>query len=242
MNDALSKDPMMQPCRSGCGELVHLENDGFHVCREQPTSNANTGVGQGADATTAATEPVRRPDSLPSNPKLQTRLREIAESLLCRGGSGHYCPNCDNTTFDAAMSLKLLADQLGAPDETISPLDFHPRWRAAVQGYMGEGELWEIVCEMGEEVMRLRGVTHRSEKATGTPPFAIGTRVRFIDAASDHVEWVVYRLHDGWVYLHASDDRTYTHCAKPEKLRAVEGSGCCGDVTHGCSPNGNGGP
>lgn len=26
-------DSMMQPCRRGCGELVHLENDGFHVCR-----------------------------------------------------------------------------------------------------------------------------------------------------------------------------------------------------------------
>ena len=30
-------DPMMQPCRKGCGELVHLENDGFHVCRPSHT-------------------------------------------------------------------------------------------------------------------------------------------------------------------------------------------------------------
>jgi len=57
-----------------------------------------------------------------SNPKLQTRLREIAESLLCRGGTGHYCPNCDNTTFDAAMSLKLLADQIGLQSETPDAL------------------------------------------------------------------------------------------------------------------------
>lgn len=55
-----------------------------------------------------------------SKTKLQTRLREIAESLLCRGGTGHYCPNCDNTTFDAAMSLKMLADQLGADETTAS--------------------------------------------------------------------------------------------------------------------------
>jgi plasmid maintenance system antidote protein VapI len=27
------EDSMMQPCRKGCGELVHLENDGFHVCK-----------------------------------------------------------------------------------------------------------------------------------------------------------------------------------------------------------------
>lgn len=34
-----SKDPMMQPCRRGCGELVHLENDGFHVCRTSKTTS-----------------------------------------------------------------------------------------------------------------------------------------------------------------------------------------------------------
>lgn len=60
------------------------------------------------------------------------------------------------------------------------------------------------------------------EKASAPPPFAIGTRVRFIDSTSDHAEWVVYRLHDGWVHLHAADDRTYTHFAKPEQLRAVK--------------------
>jgi hypothetical protein len=36
MTEHRPKDPMMQPCRKGCGALVHLENDGFHVC--QPTS------------------------------------------------------------------------------------------------------------------------------------------------------------------------------------------------------------
>lgn len=61
-----------------------------------------------------------------------------------------------------------------------------------------------------------------AEKASAPPPFAIGTRVRFIDSTSDHAEWVVYRLHDGWVHLHAADDRTYTHFAKPEQLRAVK--------------------
>lgn len=42
-----SKDPMMQPCRRGCGELVHLENDGFHVCR---TSNQSAILREAAEA------------------------------------------------------------------------------------------------------------------------------------------------------------------------------------------------
>jgi len=50
--------------------------------------------------------------------KLVNRIREISESLLCRDGVGHYCPNCGSTTFEAAMSLKLLADQIGSPVET----------------------------------------------------------------------------------------------------------------------------
>lgn len=32
VNQASKDDGMMQPCRKGCGALVHLENDGFHVC------------------------------------------------------------------------------------------------------------------------------------------------------------------------------------------------------------------
>ena len=52
--------------------------------------------------------------------KLVNRIREISESLLCRDGVGHYCPNCDGTTFEAAMSLKLLADQIVWPVETDS--------------------------------------------------------------------------------------------------------------------------
>lgn len=206
-----------------------------------------------AVAVTSKTDDV--PSSRNARLEIQT-LRAEVERLNAALGAvmggmiryvGYDCADCGAQIIEGNSLCKKTGNPhtppkngLGAktPDETISPLDFHPRWRAAVQGYMGEGELWEIVCEMGEEIMRLRGVTHRSEKATATPPFAIGTRVRFIDAAADHVEWVVYRLHDGWVYLHASDDRTYTHCAKPEKLRAVEGSGCCGDVTHGGSPNG----
>ena len=50
--------------------------------------------------------------------KLVNRIREISESLLCRDGVGHYCPNCGSTTFEAAMNLKLLADQIGSPVET----------------------------------------------------------------------------------------------------------------------------
>lgn len=56
--------------------------------------------------------------AMSDKPELQTKLREIAESLLCRDGVSHYCPKCDNTTFDAAMSLKSLADQIRPSPET----------------------------------------------------------------------------------------------------------------------------
>jgi hypothetical protein len=37
------EDSMMQPCRKGCGELVHLENDGFHVCKTKETKRFHIG-------------------------------------------------------------------------------------------------------------------------------------------------------------------------------------------------------
>lgn len=53
--------------------------------------------------------------------------------------------------------------------------------------------------------------------------FKAGDRARFIEQSLDHGEWVVYRVHDGWVYLHLSTDRCYTHFAKPDQLRKLSG-------------------
>jgi hypothetical protein len=62
------------------------------------------------------------------------------------------------------------------------------------------------------------------EETTGEPvssgqTFADGTRVRFIDHERDHAEWIVKRTHQGWCYLYAASDATYTHHAKPEELK-----------------------
>lgn len=30
-------------------------------------------------------------------------LRQAVKDMTCRSNSSHYCPNCDNTTFDARV-------------------------------------------------------------------------------------------------------------------------------------------
>jgi hypothetical protein len=73
----------------------------------------------------------------PQASNLETRLREISETLICRGGMGHYCPNCDNTTFGAAMSLRLLADQLGAVETAAEPCQWDRMFGAWVKHQAG---------------------------------------------------------------------------------------------------------
>jgi hypothetical protein len=80
--------------------------------------------------------------------KLVERLREISESLLCHGGVGHYCPNCDNTTFDAAMSLKMLADQLGTADETNEAQD--ARRYSILRDYIEPRTLYDKLVRSGK--------------------------------------------------------------------------------------------
>lgn len=77
-----------------------------------------------------------------------------------------------------------------------------------------------------------------------SPPLAsefnAGQRVRFIDQHRDHAEWVVTKVDADWVYLHHSEDRCYTHFAKPIELRAVKATcehgfqkGSCTFCVHG---------
>jgi hypothetical protein len=94
MNAPLPSDPMMQPCRRGCGELVHLENDGFHVCRELRTSNEQIPAPSNhcgvcgephAEKTCPYEELVPAPAARTSN--LATRLEALANSLERRNGN-----------------------------------------------------------------------------------------------------------------------------------------------------------
>jgi hypothetical protein len=68
---------LMYECRDALS--LHDQHNELYLrvwkwCREN--RSVNTGVGQGADAATAATEPVRRPDSLPSLEQLSDRLAD----------------------------------------------------------------------------------------------------------------------------------------------------------------------
>jgi uncharacterized small protein (DUF1192 family) len=66
----------------------------------------------------------------------------------------------------------------------------------------------------------------RQVKASA-PQFNAGQRVRFAEEHLNQAEWIVTRVHGGWVYLHLAEDRCYTHFARPTDLRAVKASGEC---------------
>jgi hypothetical protein len=38
-------------------------------------------------------------------------LREIEDALLCRGGAGHHCSNCDNSTYELALKVRALIER-----------------------------------------------------------------------------------------------------------------------------------
>jgi len=50
-------------------------------------------------------------------------LREIADALICRGGVGHYCPNCDQSTFNLSQQVNRLVERLASPVETTDARD-----------------------------------------------------------------------------------------------------------------------
>lgn len=107
-------DQMMQPCRKGCGELVHIENDGFHVCR---TSNSES-----IEPTISEVRAVReRPENAAAMLKRQgaeiEQLRAALERIAAAYGNepASDCPYCH--------SQRKAREALGETVETVRNAD-----------------------------------------------------------------------------------------------------------------------